>query len=439
MSRVVVVGAGAAGISAGFWLRRAGVEVSILEEGLEIGGRCRTVEKNGFRFDVGAGALPSTYANVRRIIDALGLEHQIERRGAVIGTWHDGQVERIDRRRPWTFLTTRHLSAASKARLWRLGFDLARMYRSINPYDLSTAARFDTRTVREWCDRYANEELRERFVACLCRALFLVDPEQTSIVDLFSAAKSLLVAGHLLTHPDGAGFFLERAARDLDVSLGVRVRSVAKDGAGVVVRADGPDGPREYRADGCVVAVPATRVVDLLPDLDDVRRRYLETLESSTAIVVQLGVARAPDERSSMVLIPRTVDPDLPVIGLGHNLAPSRAPNGAGVLTAFYMSDWSAAHWDDPDDTLVRETEERINRLLPGWADEVRATHVTRWRPALVASRPGTYRDLVAFQQRSDPAVRVQLAGDYLAQSSVNAAVASGERAAERLIAILSH
>ncbi|MDT7663837.1 MAG: 1-hydroxy-2-isopentenylcarotenoid 3,4-desaturase, partial [Pseudonocardiales bacterium] len=50
--RVAVVGAGAAGISAAFWLRRAGAHVRVLEAGEQVGGRCRTVERDGFRFDI---------------------------------------------------------------------------------------------------------------------------------------------------------------------------------------------------------------------------------------------------------------------------------------------------------------------------------------------------------------------------------------------------
>jgi oxygen-dependent protoporphyrinogen oxidase len=435
MTKVVVVGAGAAGISAAFWLSRNGAEVEVLEADLEVGGRCRTVTKGDFRFDIGAGALPSTYGAVTRLIDALGVGPDVERRGAVIGTLWEGQVSRIDRRRPLTFLRAEHLPPRSKARLWRFGLELARMYRSINPTDMSSAARFDTQSVSQWCDAALDDVLRERFIACLCRALFLVEPEHTSVVDLFSAAKSLLVAGHLLTHPDGVGFFLERAASRLDVHLGVEVTDVRRDGRGVVVSGHGPDGPFSRSADGCVVALPAPAAARVVRDLDIAP--FLEGLEHSSAIVVHLGLARAPEERSSMVLVPRALDPAMPVVGLGHNLGPGRAPPGSGVLAAFYMSAWSEAHWGSADDALVAETAARIERLLPGWffgrpADVV-ASHVTRWRPALVATRPGTYRELAIAMARDRADDPIQLAGDWMAQSSVNAAVASGERAALRL------
>jgi oxygen-dependent protoporphyrinogen oxidase len=135
-----------------------------------------------------------------------------------------------------------------------------------------------------------------------------------------------------------------------------------------------------------------------------------------------------------MVLVPRRTDPDLPVIGLGHNLAPGRAPSGGGVLTAFWMDEWSRAHWEDSDDAVVAETEGRIRRLLPSWELDVQASHVTRWQPALVASRPGIYQALAEVQQHTDPRDPIQLAGDWFAQSSVNASVASGEVAAKHIL-----
>jgi oxygen-dependent protoporphyrinogen oxidase len=430
---VAVVGGGAAGISAAFWLQRAGHQVRVYEAGERVGGRCVSIRCDGFVFDLAAGALPATYGETRELIRALGLESQMERRGAVVGTLRDGVVHRIDRRRPWSMLGAQHLRAADKVALWRFGRDLARMYRSLNYADMSSAARFDTETVAAWAQRNFDASVVDNFVSPLSRALFLVEPDRTSVVDFFAAAKSLLVAGHLMTHPDGVGFFLDAAASALDVVLGAEVTEVKEAGDGVTVR--GAD--FEDRAAAAVIALPAAQTVAAYPDLDPVQRAFLDGLEYSASIVVNLGVGRRPDERSSMVLIPRDVHPDLPVVGLGHNLGPGRAPAGKGVLTAFWMEGWSRKHWGDGDEQLVERTAEAINGLLPGWADAVETSVVSRWDPSLVVAAPGTYERLAQFVARVDPGARVQLAGDYLAQSSVNASVAAGKRAAERLAAIL--
>ena len=57
MSRVVVIGAGVAGLATAGLLARDGHEVVVLEKNDRVGGRAGTIERDGFRFDSG----PSWY------------------------------------------------------------------------------------------------------------------------------------------------------------------------------------------------------------------------------------------------------------------------------------------------------------------------------------------------------------------------------------------
>ena len=50
---VVVIGAGPAGLTAAYVLTKAGVRVTVLEAGPTVGGLSRTVEYNGYLFDIG--------------------------------------------------------------------------------------------------------------------------------------------------------------------------------------------------------------------------------------------------------------------------------------------------------------------------------------------------------------------------------------------------
>src|SRR5215510_8560940 len=63
--KVIVVGAGMAGLVAGYELQRAGHEVTILEARERIGGRILTVREpfsNGLYAEAGAMRLPTTHA-----------------------------------------------------------------------------------------------------------------------------------------------------------------------------------------------------------------------------------------------------------------------------------------------------------------------------------------------------------------------------------------
>jgi phytoene desaturase len=57
MSQVIVIGSGFAGLSAASYLAKQGHEVTLLEKNEQVGGRCRSWEKDGFTFDMG----PSWY------------------------------------------------------------------------------------------------------------------------------------------------------------------------------------------------------------------------------------------------------------------------------------------------------------------------------------------------------------------------------------------
>ena len=84
-------------------------------------------------------------------------------------------------------------------------------------------------------------------------------------------------------------------------------------------------------------------------------------------------------------------------------------------------------------DVIVRQVN------LPGVSDDLEFATVHRWSPMLMQSYPGYYRGLRAFVERGKELDRrIQLAGDYFCQGSVNAATASGERAARDLDAVLS-
>ena len=436
-ARVAVVGGGAAGISAAHRLRRAGLDPVVFEADGELGGRARTVWRDGFGFDVGAGALPSSGKHVHGLISSLGAADELIDRGAVVGVLRDGSVSRVARRAPLSFLHFDALGARSKLSLWRLGFDLARMYSALHYEDLSAAAEFDDQTVREYVDRYFSAEVREYLIAPLTRALLLVEPEQTSVVDLFAAIKSLLVPGHLWTHPDGVAFFIERAARDLDVQLKATVETVTEDPDAVEVVWSRGGVVRHDRFDAAILAISADDVLKTHAGLDFERSRYLKELDYSESIVVSLGVGTAPREPASMLLVPRDVNPGIPVIGLGHNLAPNRVPPAGGILTVFWMREWSRQHWQSDDETLVELTIRAVDELRTGWANDVRVSHVARWSPAVVASRPGTFVGLRDFSARSRCDRRIHLAGDYHAQTSVNASVAAGERAAAHVTDLL--
>ena len=69
--KVVVIGAGPAGLTAAYALMKAGVRASVLEAEAWVGGHARTAERGGFLFDVGGHRFFTRIAEVQRIWDEV--------------------------------------------------------------------------------------------------------------------------------------------------------------------------------------------------------------------------------------------------------------------------------------------------------------------------------------------------------------------------------
>lgn len=83
--QVVVLGAGAAGLSAAWKLSKAGIKVVVLEQSKLVGGLCSTVEYRGFRFDLGGHRFISKDAALVEAVKGLMKEEllRVNRRSVV--------------------------------------------------------------------------------------------------------------------------------------------------------------------------------------------------------------------------------------------------------------------------------------------------------------------------------------------------------------------
>ncbi|MBB5867860.1 phytoene dehydrogenase-like protein [Allocatelliglobosispora scoriae] len=90
---VAVIGAGLAGLVAARHLSRAGIEVTVLEAGDDIGGRVRTDVVDGFRVDRGFQVLCPAYPAMAREFDLPLLDLKPFTRG--VGVMSGGRVRRV--------------------------------------------------------------------------------------------------------------------------------------------------------------------------------------------------------------------------------------------------------------------------------------------------------------------------------------------------------
>lgn len=436
--RVLVVGGGIAGLSAAFRLRQAGFEVKVLEREDRVGGRIHTVDRGGYRIDAAASVLPTTYRHTLALIHDAGLSGLTQPTCDVMGIARPERVHHLHSRKRTDLIRTELLGLKSKAKLARVLADLYRHRSTFQQPFTDKLSRLDTETITEYAERVLTDEATDYFVQPLTGDFYLTPPEELSVVNLFLLLKTMIGAD-FINSDQGVRFLPEGLARQLSVETSAAVTSVEEHDTGVTVTWDRPGAAeRTEHADAVVVAVPATKAPAILPQFSAEQREYLAAVPYARSLVVTLTLTKPPVETAMWLTVPDRTHPDVNVVILDHNKAPGRVPPGAAMVTIYWHRDWADKYWDTADDQVLPRAIAAASEVFPGLENTIVDGYVWRWDPCTVARPVGGFRALTEFTAGLDPASRIQLAGDYFAITTVDTSVASGERAAERLISRFS-
>ncbi len=443
--RVIVVGGGIAGLTAAFRLQQAGCSVTVLERsGPElIGGRMSTVQRGGFHIDVGATLLLSSYHAMLELIADAGLLDRIRPAGEISGMLRDGEVQRMRSGLGLHLVRSPLLRGLPASDLLKVIADFLRTRRLLNWDDMSSAAPADFESVRDYAIRRGlRPDTLEYLLGPFVAGPALAIPEEAAVVSAFFFFNTLIASGGTFTSPEGVGFLPQGLARQLTVEYEAEATSVEESGDSVTVTWTRP-GEAEHResVEACVIAVPTPRLLDIYPQLTAEQRDYFQQVDYSSSVHVAFGLDKPTKESSLLLQVPRIEHRDVAAYVLEHNQSVDRVPAGKGLVMAHFRGDWSAANWDLDDSTVVDYAiaETRRLGLLPELEHGTTMAEVFRVSPCTVRRRPGEYRAIARIAATLRPDSRVRLAsGDYLAHSTTNSSVCSGQRAAERIIDILT-
>lgn len=283
--RVIVVGAGLAGLNAARHLERSGAEVVVVEARDRVGGRVHTLRagfESGQHAEAGADLIEEEQEAVLGLAKELKLETvRILRSGwGFYGTAKSGG--RRIRSAPDTF--------EQVAR--RLQPEIEAYQAAESRWDSAVASRLARESVAGWLERTrASRELAAGVRGL--RGFFLADPEDLSllpVVDQFASGDPP-GAGRMYRLRDGNDTLPTAVARALRgrIILNAVVGRVAQTPRHVHVTFD--DGAQQQlRADYALIAVPAStlRDVTFAPPLPAEQRRAITTLRSGPATRVVL-------------------------------------------------------------------------------------------------------------------------------------------------------
>ncbi|NJM07626.1 FAD-dependent oxidoreductase [Candidatus Gracilibacteria bacterium] len=438
--RVIVVGAGVAGLAAARTLQRAGLQVTVLERDARIGGRVFTDTRDGMAVDVGAEYIAHFYSHTLDTLRRLLPAGELQRIPSSAAALRDGKLYRLWLNARVAF--TPLIGLSQKLTLGRALAIFLRRPAALDIHAFHKAHPLDTCSISEFAQQHLAPDVLEYVIQPLLSGIFYWTPERTSLAMLplaLGAGLSRWRGMKLFTFRSGMCAIPEALAAGLDIRLNTAVRHVLRQSDGgyaVTAQRDGRE--TQLRADGVLIATTASAVPQLVPTLVAAQRNFFQSVRYSSNATLVVGTRERLPQHYYGLLFPRRETALLASATVQSVKNPSFADDGD--VLALHMAGPASYRLCAADDATIRALLlAEISKLTPQYdpGRSARFSRVYRWPEALPEFDTGHFQRLRAFAageiERHDGMV---FAGDYIGGPFVEGALTSGEAAAARLISV---
>ncbi|MGC9327322.1 MAG: protoporphyrinogen oxidase, partial [Candidatus Hinthialibacter sp.] len=170
MKKVVVVGAGVSGLTAGYWLMRHGLDVQVFEKERRVGGAVQTLRENGYLFEKGPNSFLDNGVETMELSRELRLENELLKQSTRTNARYvylNGELHNVPLG-PGGLIKTKVLTGKAKRGL------LLEVFRSANRSK-------EDESLASFVRRRLGEEILNNLVTPFVSGVYAGDPEKLSL------------------------------------------------------------------------------------------------------------------------------------------------------------------------------------------------------------------------------------------------------------------
>lgn len=425
MDKVIVVGAGIAGLTAAYVLQKHGINVQVIEAASLVGGRMTTDSTNGYIIDCGAQFLSTAYPVLKDLIFELGLQDEFIATSPWAAIRRNGTIHKF--RYDDLFSPVR--SGLLNWHEWlKLGLGSARMASrlfnlSVNNY--SDWAEFDTSYTTDWYNTRYGTWMTEYIIEPMLEGFYFQSPEETSCALPIAVSAFLARGAKTMTLKHGIGSLALALAGELNIVLNEKVDKIIVEREKVHIYTS----QREIESEKVILAVPAHNAKEIFTSSSEIETALLNTSYAST-INLTIGTAKEWNIPKALdgvygLLLPRNERNHVAAVAIETAKHPERAQSGH--LLNIMLDGKSGAkmiEWDDEKilQTLLPELED----IFPRISDSIVFNNLYRWKHAEPKSPVGRAKNIREYRNQISRNHRVVLAGDYMGMPFTEGAAETG-------------
>jgi monoamine oxidase len=447
-SRVVIVGAGFAGLTCAYRLQQGGIEAQVIEAGDRIGGRMFTLRNyfpQGQSTELGGEFIDTGHTSMRRLVRELGLtlvDLNAEEKELVAEAYYFNN----------SFLNERALVQAFRPVAFKIQQDLATLTGDVTYNNPNNGQTLDNLSIRDWLTtRGVSGDLRSLLDVAYLTEYGLETDKQSSLnlllligqvpalLNLFGTSDQRF---HVAEGNDSVTQKLSERLRR-PVTFGTSLEAIRQDSSGTYLLTVNNGGKRrDISADQVVLALPFTllRQVDIQVPLPLAKTLAIQSLAYGTNTKVIAGFDRRVWQKQGYSGLTFS---DLPYqssweTSLGQ-------PGTSGILTDFLGGNRGlAANSGTPQEQALAFVA-NIDKLFPGAAAAYNGSAVRYYWPgaplalgSYACYQPGQYTTIRGAE--GEAVGNLFFCGEHTSldyQGYMNGASETGERAASEVLAAL--
>ena len=406
---VIVIGAGLAGLTAAIYLRKRNLDVLVLEATERPGGRVKTDEKEGFLLDRGFQVLLTAYPEAKALLDYEALQLKSFLPGAIIlnesGTHQITDPSRV----PSSFFSTLVSSAGTMKDKFRM---LTLKQKLMSKEDKAIFEQEEISTL-EVIQQYGfSEKMLNNFFQPFMGGIFLDSGLSTSR-RMFDFVFKMFSAGDTSIPAQGMEAISKQLAGQVgkkNILCNKKVKSI--NGKKVITEAG-----EEFKANQILIATEATGLASRY-----ISDGYSTDKQSSTSVYFK--TTQSPIAKPILALN-ASGDKVVNSIAVMSNVSPAYAPLGEHLISASIIGLEKASD-EELSTTIKTEMSKWFGEQTQSWQ------HLKTYRIEYsLPNQDAVTNDVEpkGFHIKDN----IFVAGDFLLNGSINAAMKSGRLAAEAI------